>query len=101
MVGFSLCVSLPGEPYIAPSPTTLPPSIPITPAPVPTNVASGTNTYCGTYYEARLGDYCNQVMMKFGISLVDFVFLNTAINENCTNLFAYEAYCVQPVGDRK
>lgn len=68
---------------------------------MPTNVASGTNTYCGTFYEARLGDFCNLIIMKFGISLDDFVFLNPAINENCTNLFAEESYCVQPVGDSK
>ncbi|KAJ3957715.1 hypothetical protein N0V92_005734 [Colletotrichum tropicale] len=37
--------------------------------------------------------------MKFGISLTDFVFLNPAINENCTNLYAEESYCVQAVGD--
>lgn len=37
--------------------------------------------------------------MKFGISLENFVFLNKAINQNCTNLFAEESYCVVPVGD--
>jgi len=80
---------------------TLAPSIPITAAPIPTDVADGTNTYCGTYYEAIVGDYCNLIVMKFAISLQDFVFLNPAINANCTNLFAEESYCVRPVGDSK
>lgn len=82
-----------------PSQTTLQPSVPLTAAPVPTNVAAETNTYCGRYYTAILGDYCNLIVMKFGISMDDFLFLNPAINENCTNLYAEESYCVQPVGD--
>ena len=39
------------------------------------------------------------IVMRFGISLENFVFLNKAINQNCTNLFAEESYCVVPVGD--
>jgi len=39
------------------------------------------------------------IVIKFGISLDDFVFLNPVINANCTNLFAEESYCVQAVGD--
>ncbi|KAK2015703.1 LysM domain-containing protein [Colletotrichum eremochloae] len=97
--GYQLCVSKPGERYEAPKPTTLQPSIPLTAAPVPTNVAADTNRYCGRYYKAVLGDFCNLITMKFGISLSDFIFLNPAINENCTNLYAEESYCVQPVGD--
>ncbi|ETS74812.1 hypothetical protein PFICI_13296 [Pestalotiopsis fici W106-1] len=99
MIGDQICVSKPGTPYVAPSETTIAPSIPTTAAPLPTNAASGSNTYCGTWYEAQLGDYCNLIVMKYGISLVDFVFLNSAINENCTNLYAEESYCVRPVGD--
>lgn len=99
MVGDQVCVGIPGRPYISPAPTTLVPSIPTTAAAVPTNVAGGTNNQCGRYYEAIQGDYCNLVIMRFSISLDDFLFLNTAINENCTNLFAFESYCVQAVGD--
>ncbi|KAH6653368.1 hypothetical protein BKA67DRAFT_593299 [Truncatella angustata] len=99
MIGDQLCISKPGEPYVSPGSTTLAPSVPTTAAPQPTNVASGTNTYCGRYYEAQLGDYCNLLIMKFSISLADFIFLNPAINANCTNLYAKESYCVQAVGD--
>lgn len=100
MVGDQVCISKPGNPYVLPSSTVLVQTMPTTPAPVPTDVAAGTNTYCGMYYQAVLGDFCNTIVMKFGISLADFVFLNPAINENCTNLFAEESYCVEAVGDR-
>jgi hypothetical protein len=73
----------------------------MTAAPVPTDVAQGTNMNCGQYYRVVKGDYCNLLVIKFGISLSDFVFLNPAINDNCTNLFADESYCVQAVGDSK
>ncbi|GKT97447.1 lysM domain-containing protein [Colletotrichum tofieldiae] len=99
VVGDQVCIKVPGQPYVTPPPTTLAPTIPTTPAPVPTNVAIGTNTRCGTYVEVKVGDYCNQLVMKYGISMADFVFLNTAINQNCTNLYALESYCVQAVGD--
>ncbi|KAH9232174.1 carbohydrate-binding module family 50 protein [Colletotrichum gloeosporioides 23] len=48
---------------------------------------------------AKAGDYCNLVTLKFAISLPDFMFLNTGINSNCTNLFAQESYYIQAVGD--
>lgn len=99
MVGNQVCDGVPGAPYITPAPTTLAPSIPTTAAPVPTNVADGAVSYCGRSYQAIPGDYCNLVIMRFSISLDDFLFLNSGVNENCTNLFAYESYCVQPVGD--
>jgi hypothetical protein len=99
MVGDQICVNKPGKPWVLASTTNLAPSIPTTPAPVPTNVAAGTNTDCGLFYTAQQGDYCNLIVLKFGISLTDFVFLNPAINANCTNLYAAESYCVQAVGD--
>lgn len=101
MIGDQLCVAKPGKPYIAPSATGLAPMTPTTPAPIPTDVAEGTNKNCGLYYRVVMGDFCNKLVLKFGIPLVDFVFLNPAINENCTNLFANESYCVSAVGDSK
>lgn len=99
MAGDQLCITKPGIPYVVLPSATLAPSVPTTPAPIPTDIAAGTNTDCGSYYKAVLGDYCNLLLLKFGLSLDDFVFLNPAINENCTNLFADESYCVQAVGD--
>jgi LysM repeat protein len=98
--GTQLCVSSPGKPYSAPSGTSsLAPITPTAAAPVPTDLAEGTNTKCAQYYKAVSGDYCNLITIKFGISLADFTFLNPEINANCTNLFAEESYCVQAVGD--
>ena len=70
-------------------------------AAVPTNVAQHVNPYCGQYYTAVEGDYCNLLMIKFAISLSDFLFLNKDVNANCTNLLAQYSYCVKPVGDSK
>lgn len=98
--GSEICINAPGTPYNAPTgSTTLAPITPTTVAPAPTDVADGTNPKCGQYYHVEQGDYCNLIVIKFGISLDDFIFLNPAINSNCTNLFAEESYCVAPVGD--
>lgn len=72
-----------------------------TAAAAPTDIAEGTNAYCGMYYKAVLGDYCNMLILRFKITIDDFLFLNPAVNTNCTNLFAEESYCVQAVGDSK
>ncbi len=96
-----MCVGVPGKAYVTPTVTLVVPTVAATPAPVPTDIAANTTTYCGKYYKAVPGDYCNMIVIKFGITMDDFVFLNQAINANCTNLFAYESYCVQAVGDSK
>jgi hypothetical protein len=104
MTGVELCVEVPGldGPYTTPASLPLPPTMILTPAPAPTNVAVGTNsTYCGQFHQAVLGEYCNMLVLQYSIPLTDFRFLNTAINDNCTNLFAGESYCVKPVGDSK
>ena len=99
LVGDQLCVSIPGRPYVAPTTTIDSPTVPTTPAPVPTDIAEGTNTYCGRYHQAVLGEYCNLIVIKYGITMDNFVFLNQEINVNCTNLLASSNYCVQAVGD--
>lgn len=99
MEGAQVCISAPGKPYVIPSVSVLAPSVATTAAPVPTSIANGTNKDCGQYYKVVLGDYCNMIVIKFGISLSDFIFLNPVINVNCTNLFAGESYCVEAVGD--
>ncbi|KAI1158006.1 hypothetical protein F5B18DRAFT_668603 [Nemania serpens] len=94
-----ICISKPGVPYASPTVT-----IPVatsftTAAPAPTDIATNTTTKCGEFYQVQLGDYCNLVCLRFNINLNDFLFLNPAVNVNCTNLFALESYCVAPVGD--
>lgn len=76
-VGYEICVGQPGTKYIAPD---TPAATVSTAAPRPTDIAVGTNAYCARFYKALLGDYCNLLIMKFAISLPDFVFLNSAIN---------------------
>ncbi|KAJ1325254.1 peptidoglycan DL-endopeptidase LytF [Microdochium nivale] len=98
MNGTTLCVEPPGFKLPPAQTTGIPPLTPTAPAPVPANTAIGSDKPCGRWYEVESGDYCNLVTLKFGISLPDFLFLNTGINSNCTNLFAFESYCIQPVG---
>ncbi|KAK0736847.1 LysM domain-containing protein [Apiosordaria backusii] len=99
MNGTQLCISAPGEEFMPPGTTDLASITPTTAASVPSNTAAGSNAYCGRWYSVQIGDYCNLLTLRFAISLQDFIFLNPMLNENCTNLFAEESYCVQPVGD--
>ncbi|KAL4746388.1 hypothetical protein BDW72DRAFT_197744 [Aspergillus terricola var. indicus] len=101
-VGDVICLSPPGdeaftETATATTATTTTTSEP-TAVPVPTNIANGTNTNCAQYYHVLPGDYCNLVIIKFGTSLEDFLFLNAGVNSNCTDLYVEESYCVAPVG---
>ena len=99
MNGSQVCVDAPGKPYVTPTVSLVAPSIATTAAPVPTDVASGVNPRCGRYYDVLAGDYCNMIVIKFSLTMDDFIFLNPSINSNCTNLLAEESYCVQAVGD--
>lgn len=108
MNGTQICVSVPGKSSSAPNTTLGFPNITLTAATitstavvVPTNVAEQVNPRCGKYYQVTKGDYCNLLVMKYGVSLETFLFLNKAVNANCTNLLADESYCVQAVGDGK
>jgi hypothetical protein len=98
-VNDAICVGKPGTPY-----TTQTVALPIatsftSAAPVPTDVAENTTQNCGEYYEVQPNDYCNLLCVRFGLTLDDLIFLNPALNENCTNLFSGESYCVAPVGN--
>lgn len=99
MNGTQVCVSVPGKPLPVQNTTgtqntTAPSSngtATITSAPVaavPTNVARYVNPRCAQYWTAVAGDYCNLLVMKFAISLTDFLFLNKDVNAKCTNLLA-------------
>lgn len=101
MNGSEVCVTAPGRSFVVPTDTSgLPPMTPTVPVATPTDMAEGSGGKpCGRWYEVQQGDYCNLLTLKFGISLADFLFLNTGVNANCTNLFAKESYCVQAVGD--
>ena len=94
-----ICISKPGPAYDPPTTSFPAISSATSAAPMPTNAAQGSRTECGRWYDVYPGDYCNKVILKFGISLPDFLFLNPDVNSNCTNLYAHESYCVAPVGD--
>ncbi|KAI1490116.1 hypothetical protein F5X96DRAFT_670015 [Biscogniauxia mediterranea] len=98
-LGDQVCITVPGTAYVDPEPTVIAPTIATTAAPVPKDVAPGVNTNCGRYYQVQPDEYCNMIVLRFGILLGDFRLLNPDINDNCTNLFAHESYCVMPVGD--
>lgn len=101
MNGSQVCVSAPGKAYVTPTVSLVAPTIATTAAPAPTDVASGVNPRCGRYYHVVTGDYCNMIVIKFKITMDDFIFLNPSINSNCTNLLADESYCIQAIGDSK
>ncbi|GKU03002.1 unnamed protein product [Fusarium langsethiae] len=101
-VGDTVCLEPPGDKEYTPSKTstlgsttsTAEPSA----APVPSDIANGTTKHCAQYYRVMTDDYCNKVIVKYSIPLEDFLFLNQGVNQNCTNLFAKESYCIEPVG---
>ncbi|KAJ8128779.1 hypothetical protein O1611_g4853 [Lasiodiplodia mahajangana] len=67
-------------------------------SPAPTPVLNGTNRQCGEYYLVAKGDDCSTLTAKYSIELKDFLFLNSEVSANCTNLQADAYYCVRPVG---
>jgi hypothetical protein len=79
-MNYEICVRAPGVQYTPPTTTFAAVTSVSTAASIPTNAANGTNTNCGQWYEAQPGDYCNLLLIKFGISLADFQFLNPEVN---------------------
>lgn len=62
----------------------------------PSNVASGTvTTGCTKYYTVVSGDSCATIQTRFGISITQFLTMNSEVNSACTNILLGEAYCVQ------
>ncbi|OHF04584.1 LysM domain-containing protein [Colletotrichum orchidophilum] len=99
MNGTTLCIEPPG-PKLPPAQTTgVPPVTPTSAAPIPSNTAIGSDKPYGRWYKVKASDYCNLITLKFAISLEDFMFLNTGINSNYTNLFTQESYYIKAVGD--
>ena len=98
-VGHTICLTPRDDQEYTPiarTTTTIAPAV--TAAPLPSNLANGTNKNCAQFYSVETGNYCNQIILKFSILLQDFLFLNQGVNKECTNLYAKESYCVAPVG---
>ena len=82
-VGHQICISPPGSGPIPPpaSTTTTLPGPTQTAAPVPPDVEPDTTTHCAEYHYVVPDEYCNLLVMRYGISLPDFMFLNQGVNE--------------------
>ncbi|KAJ5120356.1 uncharacterized protein N7515_009744 [Penicillium bovifimosum] len=103
--GKNICISNPAGDYAIPVPSsttsssaTGSQSIITTTASIPSPTVSGTNSKCARYHRIGTGETCDAVVKKSGISMSDFLFLNSEINEKCTNLQLGVYYCVQAVG---
>ncbi|KAL4935764.1 hypothetical protein BDV06DRAFT_228521 [Aspergillus oleicola] len=61
----------------------------------------GSNTDCAVWHQVALVIVREEpISIKYATtSLTDFYSLNPEIDANCTNLWANQSYCVQPVGD--
>jgi LysM repeat protein len=79
-VGTQICLNEPGPKYIAPTSAIGSPTAAISAVPVPSNIAANTTTDCGLYYEVQPGDYCDLIIVKYGISIGDFLILNPGVN---------------------
>ncbi|KAM5468664.1 hypothetical protein MferCBS49748_003422 [Microsporum ferrugineum] len=64
-----------------------------TPAIPPAPTSTGTTASCGRYYEVVAGDQCNTIARHFGITVDEFLTLNTQVDERCSNLWIAYAYC--------
>ena len=79
-IGYQICIEKPGSPFVSATASFSAVTSASVAISIPTNVAEGTNTKCARYYSPVQGDYCNLVILKFGISLPDFLVLNPEIN---------------------
>lgn len=86
----------PGGEYIPPpntATTPYPTSFTSTAIP-PAQTPPGTVPNCGSYYVVQVGDECNVVAIRFGITFGVLRAMNPSLDATCSNLFAEEAYCV-------
>ncbi|KAJ5976984.1 hypothetical protein N7501_000326, partial [Penicillium viridicatum] len=86
LVGSQICLSF--EKGAAP---TISSSTAITTAPVPTNLANGTNTRCAKYHQVAINETCSLMTVKMGI--------NPSQLNQLQQLGTVESYCVKAVGD--
>lgn len=67
--------------------------------PAPTQTAPGTTTDCYEWYIAQSGDSCSDVAKEYGLTLAEFIALNTNVDTSCNGFLAGYAYCVDGVAD--
>ncbi|KAL6811041.1 hypothetical protein GGI42DRAFT_339846 [Trichoderma sp. SZMC 28013] len=94
----SICLSNPQGQFSITSNTISATIIATTTAPVPSPTLNQTTSRCAQYHLISDGDDCSLLATKFGVTLKDFIFLNSEVWSNCANLELGYYYCVQPVG---
>ncbi|PTB40686.1 carbohydrate-binding module family 50 protein [Trichoderma asperellum CBS 433.97] len=94
----SICVSNPKGTFSISSNTNGATIIATTTAPIPSPTLDQTTSRCAKYYQVVDGDDCSHLTAQFAITLKDFLFLNSEVFQNCTNLKSGYYYCVEPVG---
>ncbi|RAK98437.1 carbohydrate-binding module family 18 protein [Aspergillus ibericus CBS 121593] len=57
----------------------------------------GATSDCGLYYQVALGDTCNSIALRFGITFSELQQLNVNITDTCSNLWLGYDICVAPV----
>ncbi|KAL4901141.1 hypothetical protein BDW74DRAFT_181995 [Aspergillus multicolor] len=98
-LGDTICVGPPGGIYV-PSSTTVgaayPTSFTTTASPsAPTQTDTIAN--CGLYYTVQEGDICDDVTLRFSLTLAQLIAMNPSIDEACSNLLYGFDYCVAAV----
>ncbi|KAJ6086049.1 LysM domain protein [Penicillium sp. IBT 16267x] len=63
----------------------------------PSNLAYGTTTDCGRYYDVQSGDDCSLIALNNTITISLFEAINPSVNADCSNLIPGLSYCVFPV----
>ncbi|UKZ80304.1 hypothetical protein TrVFT333_008061 [Trichoderma virens FT-333] len=94
----SICVSNPKGSFSISSNTLGATVIATATAPIPSPTLDHTTSRCANYYKVVEGDDCPHLTALFAITLTDFLFLNSEVWQNCTNLQIGYYYCVEPVG---
>jgi LysM repeat protein len=63
----------------------------------PSATAPGTTPYCYTWYTVVSGDSCSDVAAAYGLTLAEFIALNTNVDTSCNGFWAGYSYCVSGV----
>ncbi|KAK4186063.1 hypothetical protein QBC35DRAFT_465066 [Podospora australis] len=88
--GWNVCIGPPGG-------ASPPPPIPSA-VPVPANAHPRSNRSCAAWHNVTLNENCYTILSTGGsVTFAQFLVLNPDVNVNCTNLWLYTSYCVQPL----
>jgi LysM repeat protein len=64
-------------------------------APSPTT--PGTTPYCCTWYTVVANDSCTEIATDYGLTLEEFIALNTYVDTPCDGLWPNYSYCVSGI----